>query len=68
MSDPVPTAERRPFRIRDHVGVLSAVVLGVLAVVGLFIMALAGVSAARTMLIVPLVMIFLIAAGSWMRQ
>lgn len=61
-------APPRPSRARDHVGVLSGIVLGLAALTLLLVLAIEGVEAARTLLIVPAVGVGLIAIGSWMRR
>jgi hypothetical protein len=61
-------APARSSRARDHVGVLSGMVLGLAALTLLLVLAIDGVEAARTLLIVPAVGVGLIAIGSWMRR
>lgn len=59
--------ERTPFRIRDHIGVISGLFLGSLAFVLVVILAILGDEQAVTLLAVVVVGLGLIALGTRLR-
>ena len=59
--------ERTPFRIRDHVGVLSGLFLGATAFVLVVVLAILGDEQAVTLLVVVIVGLGLIGLGTRMR-
>lgn|GEM_PF-1184579 len=63
---PAP-AGRPPFRVRDHIGVISGVFLGVVVLAFLVLLAFAGDPSALAILVVVIVGIALIALGAQMR-
>ena len=58
---------RAPFRVRDHIGVISGLVLGGIAFSFVVALAVMGDEAAVTLLVVAVVGIGLIALGTRMR-
>jgi hypothetical protein len=58
---------REPFRIRDHIGMISALFLGAVAFLAVLALALLGDEQAVTLLIVIVVGLSLIALGTRMR-
>jgi hypothetical protein len=58
---------REPFRIRDHIGVISGLFLGIIAFLFVVAMAALGSEAALTLLVVVVVGIAMIAIGSRLR-
>ncbi len=58
---------RAPFRVRDHIGVISGLVLGGIAFSFVAALAVMGDEAAVTLLVVAVVGIGLIALGTRMR-
>jgi xanthine/uracil permease len=58
---------RQPFRIRDHIGVLSGLFLGFLAFAFVVLLASKGFEPAITLLVVIVVGVALISVGSRMR-
>lgn len=64
MSDEPP---RVPFRIRDHIGMISGIILGSIALVFVVGLALIGDQAALALLVVIAVGLALIALGTRMR-
>jgi len=59
--------DRQPFRIRDHIGMISGVILGTIALLAVVALALVGDEAAVTLLVVIVVGLSLIALGTRMR-
>ena len=59
--------ERTPFRIRDHIGVISGLFLGAIAFVLVVILAFSGDEQAVTLLAVVIVGLVLIALGTRLR-
>lgn len=59
--------ERETFRIRDHIGVISGIVLGAIAFAFVALLAFLGNEPALTLLVVVLVGLALIAIGTRMR-
>lgn len=60
--------ERTPFRLRDHVGVLSGLLLGLIAFLFLVYLAVRGFEPAVTLLVVLVVGIALVAVGTRLRS
>ena len=58
---------RAPFRVRDHIGVISGLMLGGIAFAFVVVLAVMGDEAAVTLLVVAVVGIGLIALGTRMR-
>jgi hypothetical protein len=58
---------REPFRIRDHIGMISGITLGAIAFLAVLALALLGDEQALTLLVVIVVGLGLIALGSRMR-
>ena len=61
------TESRAKFRIRDHIGVISGLLLGAIALLSVVALAVIGDEAAVTLLVVMVVGIGLIALGTRMR-
>ena len=59
---------REPFRIRDHIGVISGLVLGFIALAFVVLLAIKGFEPAITLLVVLVVGILLISVGARMRS
>lgn len=59
--------ERTPFRVRDHIGVISGLSLGLIALLFLVYLAVRGFEPAVTLLVVFVVGVALIAVGSRLR-
>jgi hypothetical protein len=60
--------ERQPFRIRDHIGVISGLVLGFVAFAFVVMIAIMGDEPAITLLVAFVVVIALISVGARMRN
>lgn len=58
---------REPFRIRDHIGMISGIILGAIALLAVLSLALLGDEQATTLLVVIIVGLGLIALGTRMR-
>jgi len=58
---------REPFRIRDHIGVISGIILASIAFLAVVALALLGDEQALTLLVVIVVGLGLIALGTRMR-
>lgn len=58
---------REPFRIRDHIGMISGIILGSIAFLAVVALALLGDEQALTLLVVIVVGLGLIALGTRMR-
>jgi hypothetical protein len=58
---------REPFRIRDHIGMISGIILGAIALLAVLSLALLGDEQATTLLVVIVVGLGLIALGTRMR-
>jgi hypothetical protein len=63
----VSDESRAPFRVRDHIGVISGLMLGGIAFAFVVVLAVMGDEAAVTLLVVAVVGIGLIALGTRMR-
>lgn len=59
---------REPFRIRDHIGVISGLFLGFIAFAFVVLLAIKGFEPAITLLVVLVVGVLLIALGARMRS
>lgn len=59
---------REPFRIRDHIGVISGLFLGFIALAFVVLLAIKGFEPAITLLVVLVVGILLISVGARMRS
>ena len=59
--------EREPFRLRDHIGVISGLFLGGIAFVSVLVLAIIGDEQALELLVVIAVGLGLIAVGTRMR-
>ena len=58
---------REPFRIRDHIGVISGLFLGLIALLMVVLLAIKGFQPAVTLLVVAVVGVLLISVGARMR-
>jgi len=63
----VSREEREPFRLRDHIGVISGLFLGGIAFVSVLVLAIIGDEQALELLVVIAVGLGLIAVGTRMR-
>lgn len=59
---------REPFRLRDHIGVISGLFLGFIAFCLVVLLAVKGFEPAVTLLVVVVVGVLLIALGARMRS
>jgi hypothetical protein len=63
----VSDESREPFRIRDHIGMISGVILGGLAFLLVLVLAVKGWEPAITLIVVLVVFFGLVALGTRMR-
>jgi hypothetical protein len=63
----VSREEREPFRLRDHIGIISGLFLGGIAFVSVLVLAIIGDEQALELLVVIAVGLGLIAVGTRMR-